>query len=47
MSDAVVLRADRRVDVDAGLVRSPATVVVEGDRSVAVDPDERPAGATE
>ena len=47
MSDAVVLRAERWVDVDAGLVRSPATVVVEGDRIVAVDPDDLPAGATE
>jgi imidazolonepropionase-like amidohydrolase len=47
VTDITVLRADRWVDVDAGLVRSPATVVVEGDRIAAVDPDDLPAGATE
>jgi imidazolonepropionase-like amidohydrolase len=47
VTDITVLRADRWVDVDAGLVRSPATVVVEGDRIAAVGPDDLPAGATE
>ena len=49
MSDApngpVVLRAARWVDIAAGEVRSPATVVVEDDRIVAVDPTEVPDGA--
>ena len=35
-----VLRAARWVDVDAGEVRSPAVLVVEGDRITAVDPPE-------
>ncbi len=30
MSDATVLRAERWVDVEAGEVRSPAVVVVDG-----------------
>src|SRR5260370_778793 len=47
MSDSVVPRADRWVDVVAGLLRSPATIVVEGDRIVAVDSDDLRAGATE
>lgn len=42
-----VLRAERWADVAAGEIRSPATVVVEGDRIVAVDPVEVPAGARE
>ncbi len=41
VSDPIVLRADRWVDVDAGEVRSPAVVVVEGDRIAAVNPTER------
>ena len=32
MSDTTILRADRWVDIDAGEVRSPAVVVVEGER---------------
>ena len=47
MSDTTVLRADRWVDVDAGEMRSPAVIVVEGNRIVAVNPAEVPAGATE
>ncbi|SQE00168.1 Amidohydrolase [Parafrankia sp. Ea1.12] len=47
MSDAIVLRAHRWVDIDAGLVRSPAVIVVEGNRIVAVCPTELPATATE
>jgi imidazolonepropionase-like amidohydrolase len=45
--DTVVLRADRWVDVDAGEVRSPAVIVVEGDRIAAVNPGELPATARE
>lgn len=37
MSDQIVLRAGRWVDVAAGEVRSPATIVVEGNKIVAVD----------
>jgi imidazolonepropionase-like amidohydrolase len=47
MTERYVLRAQRWVDVDAGEVRSPAVVVVEGNRIVAVDPDTAPIGATE
>jgi imidazolonepropionase-like amidohydrolase len=43
--EVIVLRADRWVDVDAGRVRSPAVVVVEGNRIAAVNPDEPPAHA--
>ncbi len=35
---STVLRAERFVDVDAGEVRSPAVVVVEGERIAAVNP---------
>ena len=38
MSDLTVLRADRWVDIDAGQVRSPAVIVVEGERIAAVNP---------
>ena len=34
MSDVTILRADRWVDVEAGEVRSPAVIVVEGNRIV-------------
>jgi imidazolonepropionase-like amidohydrolase len=44
---AIVLRASRWLDVDAGAVRSPCTVVVEGDRIAAVSPLRPPAGARE
>ena len=44
---STVLRADRWVDVDAGVVRSPAVVVVEGNRIADVNPTELPATATE
>jgi imidazolonepropionase-like amidohydrolase len=47
MSETVVLRADRWVDIDAGEVRSPAVIVVEGNRIVGVNPDELPSTATE
>jgi imidazolonepropionase-like amidohydrolase len=37
MSDVTVLRADRWADVEAGEVRSPAAIVVQGNRIVAVN----------
>src|SRR5262249_46980492 len=44
----IVLRADRRADVHAGQVRSPAVLVIEDDRISAVNPVEPPpASATE
>ena len=42
----IVIRADRWVDVETGEVHSPAVVVVEGDRIVAVDPAELPSATT-
>ena len=39
VSDVTVLRADRWVDIDAGETKSPAVIVVEGDRITAVNPD--------
>ena len=47
MSDPIVLRADRWVDIDAREVRSPAVIVVEENRIVAVNPTELPTRATE
>ena len=47
MSDAIVLRADRWVDITAGETRSPAVIVVEGNRIVAVNPAELPRTASE
>jgi len=47
MTDVTVLRADRWVDIDAGEVRSPAVVVVEGNRIAAVNPREVPSASTE
>ncbi|HWS93529.1 MAG TPA: amidohydrolase family protein, partial [Mycobacterium sp.] len=38
----IVLRADCWVDVDAGQVRSPAVLVIEGERIRAVNPVELP-----
>ena len=45
MSTPIVLRADRWVDIDAGEVRSPAVIVVDGDRIAAVNPTELPTTA--
>jgi imidazolonepropionase-like amidohydrolase len=45
MSDAIVLRADRWVDVVDGEVRSPATIVVEENRIVSVDGSDVPGSA--
>ena len=47
MGDFTVLRADRWVDIDAGEVRSPAVIVIEGNRIAAVNPSEVPSPATE
>jgi imidazolonepropionase-like amidohydrolase len=47
MSDLTVIRADRWVDVAAQEVRSPAVVVVQGNRIAAVDASEVPLGGTD
>jgi imidazolonepropionase-like amidohydrolase len=47
MSETIVLRADRWVDIDAGEVRSPAVIVIDGNRIVAINPTEVPTDATE
>jgi imidazolonepropionase-like amidohydrolase len=45
MTGPVVLRARRWADVEAGEIRTPAVVVVEGDRIAAVNPASTTAGA--
>ncbi|HUJ65466.1 MAG TPA: amidohydrolase family protein, partial [Acidimicrobiales bacterium] len=47
MSDLTVIRAARWVDVDDGAVKSPAVIVVQGNRIVGVNPAEVPVGGTE
>ena len=47
MSDTTLLRAARWVDVAAGVTRSPAAIVVEGNRIAAIDPASPPRGASE
>lgn len=47
MSAPTVLRAARWVDVAAGEVLSPATIVVESNRIASINPTEVPSGATE
>jgi imidazolonepropionase-like amidohydrolase len=47
MSEVTVLRADRWVDVVAGEVRSPAVIVVEGNRITAINPPDLPVLAEE
>jgi imidazolonepropionase-like amidohydrolase len=47
MSDTTILRADRWLDVEAGEVRSPAVIVVDGNQIAGVNPAELPAPATE
>jgi imidazolonepropionase-like amidohydrolase len=47
VSEVTVLRADRWVDIDAGEVRSPAVVVVEGHRIAAINPRDVPSASTE
>ena len=43
MSDVLVLKAHRWADVDAGEVRSPAVIVVDGNRISAMNPAEPPS----
>lgn len=45
MSDALVVRADRWLDIDNGVVATPAVIVIEGDRIAAVHPESSPKGA--
>jgi len=47
VSQVTVLRADRWLDIDAGEVKSPAVIVVEGNRIAAVNPTEVPATGNE
>jgi imidazolonepropionase-like amidohydrolase len=47
VSGAVVLRAQRWIDVTSGKTRSPAVIVIEGDRIAAVNPLDAPRAATE
>jgi imidazolonepropionase-like amidohydrolase len=47
VSEVIALRAERWVDVAAGETRSPAVVVVEGNRIAAVNPASPPRTATE
>ena len=42
MSDVTILKADRWCDVEAGEVRSPAVIVIDGNEIVAVNPEELP-----
>ena len=46
MSGTIVLRAARWVDVETGVLRSPAVIVVEGNRIAAVDPGSVASHAT-
>jgi imidazolonepropionase-like amidohydrolase len=47
VSDYTVLRAARWADIDAGQVRSPAVIVVQGNRIAAVNPSDVPSPADE
>jgi imidazolonepropionase-like amidohydrolase len=47
MSDVTILRADRWLDIEAGEVRSPAVIVIDGNQIVGVNPTELPSPATE
>ncbi len=47
MSDPIILRADRWLDIVRGEVRSPAVLVVDGSHIAAVSPGELPSPATE
>jgi imidazolonepropionase-like amidohydrolase len=44
---AIVLKAQRWLDIDAGRVRTPALIAVEGERIAALNPAKPPAGARE
>jgi imidazolonepropionase-like amidohydrolase len=39
VTETVILRAARWADVESGVVRSPAVLVVEGNRITAVNPE--------
>ena len=47
LAQTTILRADGMLDVEAGRIVTPATVVVEDERIVAVNPPSLPGGATE
>jgi imidazolonepropionase-like amidohydrolase len=47
VTESIVLRAARWLDVDTGEVHSPAVILVEGNRIAAINPAQLPAGATE
>ncbi len=47
MSDVTILRADRWLDIEAGEVRSPAVIVIDGNQIVGVNPTELPSPAAE
>ena len=47
MSDVTILRADRWIDVEAGKVRLPAVIVIDGNEIVAINPKDPPRGAAE
>ena len=47
MSDLTVLKADRWLDIDAGEVKSPAVIVVQGNKIAAVNPSQSPATGNE
>src|ERR1700683_5774121 len=47
MSDVIILRAERWLDVTAGEVRSPAAIGIEGNQIVGVAPTDLPSSATE
>lgn len=43
-ADTTIIRADRAIDVTTGELISPATIVVEGNKIVAVNPESLPSG---
>ena len=45
LAQTTVITAERMIDVASGDVISPATIVVEGNRIAAVNPESTPAGA--
>jgi imidazolonepropionase-like amidohydrolase len=46
MSDTTIVRAERWVDVDGGEVRSPAAILIGGNRIVSVEPKDVPSDAS-
>ncbi|PXW24533.1 UNVERIFIED_CONTAM: imidazolonepropionase-like amidohydrolase [Williamsia faeni] len=47
MTDTVILRAARWVDIVTGTVHSPAVIVIEGNRIATINPSDEPVDATE